>query len=271
MLSAAIDGEFEMSQKRSFLFILFISFFCLSSCSSNKDWRTASRESAKIAPLPSELNESIVQIYYARAFNWRGYVGVHPWVSWKLKNEKSYTVAQILGYRLERTGSSLVVENDIPDRYWFGEEPVLLYDVQGEKAEAIIANFKKLIETYPHKNKYVIWPGPNSNTFVDYLIRRTPEIKIELPPHAIGKDWPSDYLAFSQSPSGTGGQFSVFGVFGLTLGLSEGVELNVLGLNFGIDFWNPALKLPFVGRLGFPKKEFISESVVNNKKDDQKI
>jgi hypothetical protein len=34
------------------------------------------------------------------------------------------------------------------------------------------------------------------------------------------------------------------------LAREEGVELNLFGLNFGIDFYKPALKLPFVGRIG---------------------
>lgn len=44
---------------------------------------------------------------------------------------------------------------------------------------------------------------------------------------------------------------NLFGVLGLTVGLSDGLEVNVLGLNFGVDVLRPALKLPFVGRLGF--------------------
>jgi hypothetical protein len=227
-----------------------LTIFFLVSCSSSANWRTASRESAKIAPLPHELTESIVQIYVARAFSWRGNFAVHPWVSWKLKEEKEYTVAQIIGHRARRGLSALVVDQDLPDRYWYGERPSLLFEARGEKAREIVAKFKELIESYPYKDKYVLWPGPNSNTFVDYLIRRTPGVRIELPPHAIGKDWPVDYTLFSLSPSGTGGQFSLFGLLGLTIGVGEGIELNVLGLNFGVDFWTPALKLPFIGRLG---------------------
>jgi len=30
----------------------------------------------------------------------------------------------------------------------------------------------------------------------------------------------------------------------------EGVEVNLLGLTFGLDFKNPAIKLPIVGRIG---------------------
>jgi hypothetical protein len=30
----------------------------------------------------------------------------------------------------------------------------------------------------------------------------------------------------------------------------EGIELNLLGLSFGVDVLKPALRLPFIGRLG---------------------
>jgi len=33
--------------------------------------------------------------------------------------------------------------------------------------------------------------------------------------------------------------------------LKEGIELGLLGLSFGIDFYPPAVKLPIVGRIGF--------------------
>jgi len=46
-------------------------------------------------------------------------------------------------------------------------------------------------------------------------------------------------------------QFSLRGLFGVTAGLVEGVEVNLLGLSFGLDPWPPALKLPIAGRVGF--------------------
>ena len=42
----------------------------------------------------------------------------------------------------------------------------------------------------------------------------------------------------------------MLGILGVALGRQEGFELNLLGLNFGIDFLTPALKLPFIGRIG---------------------
>ena len=52
------------------------------------------------------------------------------------------------------------------------------------------------------------------------------------------------------SPSGSGLQFSLLGLFGLSVGLEEGLELNLLGLNFGVDLNSPALRLPAIGRVG---------------------
>jgi hypothetical protein len=52
------------------------------------------------------------------------------------------------------------------------------------------------------------------------------------------------------SPTGQGVQASLFGLLGVNLGLQEGIEVNLLGLDFGVDFNSPALRLPFFGRFG---------------------
>jgi hypothetical protein len=208
-----------------------------------------------LAPLPQELNESIYQIYTARAFSWRGAFAIHPWISWKRNSEKSYTVAQVTSWALRRgNNSSLTVENDIPDRFWFGHEPTLIFEVRGQMADRMIDRAQELIETYPYKDTYRIWPGPNSNTFVEHVMRYTPELKMELPPHAIGKDYLTNSNIFALSPSGTGVQVSIFGLLGFTIGAAEGVEVNLLGMVFGFDILRPALKVPFFGRLGMDDK-----------------
>ena len=96
---------------------------------------------------------------------------------------------------------------------------------------------------------YSVWPGPNSNTFVAYLARHIPEMRLTLPSTAIGKD----YLPFGEwiarTPSGTGYQISLGGVVGIAVAEDEGVEINVFGLVAGIDFRRPALKVPGIGRV----------------------
>ena len=67
---------------------------------------------------------------------------------------------------------------------------------------------------------------------------------------AVGKDFLTNGAIFARSPSGTGVQFSLFGLLGVTAGIEEGLELNLFGLVLGVDFKDPALKLPGIGRLG---------------------
>jgi hypothetical protein len=235
--------------------IFLLSILFLISCSPSKSHRDASRESFGIATPASEQHEAIFQIYYARAFSWRGNFATHPWIAWKRPEDQSYTVAQVTGWRVRRGKPALSVESDLPDRLWFDNEPQLLDEYRGDEALVIIEKAERLIEDYPFKDVYTLWPGPNSNTFVAYIIRNIPELTIELPPHSIGKDYLGSSKFASVSPSQTGFQLSAFGAFGITLGLREGLELNVLSLNFGITPWPLAIKLPFVGRFGFPQKK----------------
>jgi hypothetical protein len=52
------------------------------------------------------------------------------------------------------------------------------------------------------------------------------------------------------SSSGSGIQFSLLGLLGISVGVQEGLEFNVLGLNMGVDLNPPALRVPFWGRIG---------------------
>jgi hypothetical protein len=79
-------------------------------------------------------------------------------------------------------------------------------------------------------------------------------LKLVLPVTAIGKDFPTSGALIDRTPSGTGYQISIYGLVGILFAQREGLELNLLGLIYGIDFYRPALKLPFIGRLGFSQE-----------------
>jgi hypothetical protein len=72
-----------------------------------------------------------------------------------------------------------------------------------------------------------------------------------LPANAIGKDYRPLTNPAGVSSSGSGVQISLLGLLGVSVGLQEGLEFNVLGLNFGLDLNALALRVPFWGRLGF--------------------
>ncbi|MEE2969517.1 MAG: DUF3750 domain-containing protein [Pseudomonadota bacterium] len=217
----------------------------------NRDWRTASRDSAGLAPRPADTPEAVAQIYAARAFGWRGALAVHTWIAVKPANAASYTTYEVIGWYTMGGGSALYVQNGAPDRRWFGSTPEMLVDLRGEKAERAIAGVKAAVVRYPYKSEYRTWPGPNSNTFTAYVARNVPEFGVDLPPTAIGKDYIAGGTPFALSPSTTGIQLSLFGLAGVIVAVEEGLEINLLGLNFGIDPGDLALRLPGIGKIGF--------------------
>ena len=217
----------------------------------NNNWQTANRDSTGIAPKPDETAEAVVQVYAARAFNWRGIFAVHTWIATKEKNASEYTIHHVLGWNARRGLPVVVSKTDSPDRAWYGYTPEIIQDIRGDTAERMIPRIAEAAASYPYQNKYVLWPGPNSNTFIAHIGRHVPELKLDLPPSAIGKDYLMNGNIISTPPSGTGIQVSVFGLFGILASQVEGIEINFLGLVSGINPFEPAIKLPGIGKIEF--------------------
>ncbi len=232
------------------VFAFIASFAAYSASVWTQDWRTASREPAGIAPDPAVVKEAVVQVYVARAFNWRGFFGVHSWIAVKPANAPQFTVYEAIGWNLRRGGTSLAIHNRPADARWFGATPKIIADIRGRGVDGVIQRIDAAARSYPLAGTYRVWPGPNSNTFTAYVARAAPELKLDLPPTAIGKDYIPGGV-FAKPPGGEGFQVSLFGMLGLLVGSEEGVEVNLLGMVYGVDPLGPALKLPVVGRLGW--------------------
>jgi len=213
--------------------------------------------STQQAPDP-ETKDAVIQVYAARAARWRGAFGVHTWIATKRTDENRYTRMEVIGYRVYWGGGAVRVRTGNPDSMWFGNTPNLLREIRGgESVDDMIEKLEAAAEDYPYDNTYHVWPGPNSNTFIAYLARAVPELSLDLPPNAIGKDYLPEGKLAALTPSNTGAQFSLGGYAGIMLGFEEGIEVNLAGLTVGVDLIPPAIKLPGIGRLGFPDKRQI--------------
>ena len=221
-------------------------------------WWDLRTDSSQQAPDPAMTDDGIIQVYAARAVRWRGAVGVHTWIATKKSNEDFYTRLEVMGYALRWGGQAVQIRNGQPDRYWYGSRPQLLREIRGDEVvDELIVKLHKAAASYQYSKTYRIWPGPNSNTFVAHLGRQIPELNLELPATAVGKDYLPDSGMIAKTPSGRGLQISIAGALGLVVGLEEGLEINLLGLTAGIDFSPLAIKLPGLGRIGFDDLERI--------------
>jgi hypothetical protein len=235
--------------------LLVLLLLLLTGCSAlvrDPNWWQARRDSSEQAPDPATTPEPVIQVYAARTVGWKGVLGVHSWIAVKRAGAPAYTRYEVIGWGVQRGLPAVRVNRTGPDNYWFGSRPDLLADVRGDGVEALIDRVEAAVRSYPYPTTYRTWPGPNSNTFVAHVGRAVPELRLDLPPTAVGKDYLPDGWPVGVTPSGTGVQLSLFGLAGALVGWEEGLELNLLGLTLGVDWNRPALKLPGVGRVGFP-------------------
>jgi len=67
--------------------------------------------------------------------------------------------------------------------------------VTGKIAEEMISFIEKSTLNYPYRGLYLFWPGPNSNTYVRWIVKHFPHSGLKLPLRAWGKAFPCYSLA----------------------------------------------------------------------------
>ncbi|MDB5314533.1 MAG: hypothetical protein JWO24_377 [Rhodospirillales bacterium] len=213
-------------------------------------WWNADRSSIAHLPRPDRHTSAVVRIFAAPTVSWRGIVAVHSWIVIKPEGAGAYT-----RYDYTAWGDAPIrVNGFVADGRWFGRAPEVVFAADGAAATLLIPRMQAAIAAYTWRNRgdYRAWPGPNSNTFVAAVLAAVPEADVVLPPNAIGKDYPFDGRWLYLTGSGTGIRLTLGGYAGVTIGWVEGIEINILGAVAGLDIRRPALKLPGLGRVGWP-------------------
>jgi uncharacterized protein DUF3750 len=265
-LSENAEGEFAAASRPRkaarlalSLLVVFVLPLLASACVFGRDssvpWYEARRDATGLAPDPAITQEAVLQVYAARAVSWRGVFAVHTWIVVKPAGAAKFTRYEVVGFGVSETNPAIKVDRTGPDNYWFGARPELILERRGPGVDALIPKVRAAVGTYPYPNEYRAWPGPNSNTFTAWVARQVPELGLALPSNAIGKDYLPGGAVFAAAPSATGYQFSLFGVVGLLVARNEGIEINLLGMDLGIGFKSPGVKLPGVGLVGWPAAE----------------
>ncbi len=245
-----------MKKRLMFIFFVFLALLILphlwtaATRGGYDHWSKASWGSAGIAPDPATTEEAVVQVYAARAWGWKGVFAVHTWIIVKHERGSAYDRYDVVGWGVNRGAPAIRKNRHAPDGYWAGSPPELLVDHRGEGVQGMVERIEQAIQAYPYPDRYVTWPGPNSNSFVAHLGRVVPELRLELPSTAIGKDYLERGRIIASTPSGSGYQLSLLGLAGFSLSRIEGVEFHLLGFTFGFDPFDLAIKLPSIDRIG---------------------
>jgi hypothetical protein len=129
-------------------------------------------------------------------------------------------------------------------------EGAVLGEWRGTKARRILEVLEHP-EHYPHIKTYRYWPGPNSNTYVTWVLRQA-GVRIDHHPLAVGKDYLGLWGFGAWTTTTRTGLQLESPILGAKLGLLDGIELHLLAMTLGIDLWPPAFKTP-LGRFGVPE------------------
>jgi hypothetical protein len=213
---------------------------------SPRSWRDADWSSTGTLPPAAQEPQARVLVLAGTAGAWKGVFAVHSWVVLKRANAQSWTRYDVVGW-----GEPVRHNGWAPDGRWYGNTPVAIADLQGEEAERLIPKIEAAVRDYRyrHAGDYRVWPGPNSNSFTAALLRAAPELGVQLPPNAVGRDF-RDGFYIGLTDSRTGVELNLWGYAGVKAGWVEGIEINLLGLVAGLDLRNPGIKLPGYGRIG---------------------
>jgi hypothetical protein len=100
-----------------------------------------------------------------------------------------FTRYEVLGFGVANGAPAVRIDRMAPDNYWFGARPQILLDRRGAGVDGMIARVRDAVGSYPYPYSYRPWPGPNSNTFLAHIARQVPDLAIQLPSNAVGKDF----------------------------------------------------------------------------------
>jgi len=209
-------------------------------------WRTADWSSSGLLPEASVTPAARVAILASRTGNWKSIFAEHMSIVLKPEGAAAWTRYDVVGW-----GSPVRRNGFAADAFWYGNRPYVVFELEGAEAARLIPEIKETIGRYPYAapGSYVVWPGPNSNSFVAWVVRHTEGLEKELPPAAVGKDYLGPGFSIADAPSGTGYTISIAGIAGLTLAWREGLEINLGGAIVGLDPDDLAIKLPSLGSL----------------------
>lgn len=202
-------------------------------------------------PLKIEDDEPVVAVFSEALPHSMSGIARHSWIASRDRGERTFTRWEVAGRAHQiRNADPFEPQCSCGGRDTPEDADVRMHAiVKGDDASAVIPCLERETKRYNEEHDYGFWPGPNCNTYVATMARRC-GIAVELPATAVGRDY-RGLVSAGVTSGGTGVQAEL-GVVGAKVGLTEGAEVHLFGGAIGVDWWPPALIVPFgSGRIGF--------------------
>ena len=199
----------------------------------------------RAAPLPYVLRHFAVHLYLV------GSDGSSDWERWEVwqRKDRMRQVCFRLPGKEQIAFGHVHLNLKQPLEGVGGGSSFAVHTWEGEEAERIIGHFRTFSQNYVSRNRYMPWPGPNSNTYISRLLKSA-GVDRSLPGTAIGKDW-NGLFHFRMNLRKRLRFIMETPVLGVRLSRKDDFEFHLLGMTLGFNFRFREVKYP-VGR-GFRK------------------
>lgn len=155
-----------------------------------------------------------------------------PWNRIEVYNRKSGIV------------NSEISDEEAHNKIRFNERVRILSQSDGKANPHFVRDIHAFAASYDD-TVYRSYPGPNSNTFAEKLIRNVDGITAILDHNAIGKEY--GFYA-GKTAGGTGIKLQT-PILGVSIGLKEGLEISTLGFSMGVSLYPPSIRIPFLPKI----------------------
>ena len=161
---------------------------------------------------------------------------------------------EVIGWRLRWTDTAVVVRNRAPDGRWFGSEPELYAEKRGAGVDELIKRIDEAARELSLRRRiHASGPARTPTPSLPGSRARCRSSSVDLPATAIGKDYLGGSVIGSAPERQRLPALARAACSASPRARVDGLELNLLGLNFGVG--PSGLKLPFFGTLG-PTRTF---------------
>jgi hypothetical protein len=156
---------------------------CLGGCISFVDIPNQS----EFAPLDmlAEADQAVVRLYIAPTW-FLGGLATHPWFLVKAGDARTFDRWEVTHLAAAPHG---YVHKDLhePEETIGTDSSYVFAELVGEEAAAVVQFITSESPLYPCRNRYLFYPGPNSNTYARWVLDQT-GWDVKLPLTAIGQE-----------------------------------------------------------------------------------
>ena len=175
---------------------------------------------------------------------WIARFAEHSWVDVRGPDDSSWQRVELISRSSGVRMLELSAKDAYSDTRWLGRAVHVVRCFRGPQAERLRRQILDVAPHYPDEAHYRAFPGPNSNTFIEWLCRAVDGLDVARYSSAGGKA-PAGWLRAGRAGTGRGVELETLPV-GVQIGLDEGVEMHILGLVVGVGTWPPRIKLPLL-------------------------